>query len=365
MAIYPNSNLPSASQPWGREIQKNVENVTAQFLSERTNNTARDAQLEASYKRLSATGIATATAVVTAQAAADAAQDAIDGLTSLGSAGSLYDIYGDNITGGTITGTTVRTAASGSRVVLNGTTNQLEFYYGTSLASTLSSSIYDSQATLWANGNLWVTGSVTTGSLSASQFDVSGTSFFFGAVDVSAEVSANSLLVTGDSNLSTGSFDGALFTFGPLYATGISATGSISTDGNLNRTTLAGGGTTGASFNTNGSLIRTTSSARYKQDISNLEVSYNDVLLLNPRRFRLKEEVAENPDAREYAGFIAEEVEETSLKIFVAYETLPDGSKRPDGIYYSELTSALAAAIKHQDTMIKALTSRIEILEGK
>jgi hypothetical protein len=50
--VYPNSNLPTVSQPWGREIQKNLETVQSQFLSERTNNTARDAQLQASYKLL-------------------------------------------------------------------------------------------------------------------------------------------------------------------------------------------------------------------------------------------------------------------------------------------------------------------------
>lgn len=349
--VYPTSNLPTASQPWGREIQKQLVNAQTTIAANEINNSARDVQLQANFNRVNAAAIK--------------ANDAITGLTSLGTSESLYDIYGDNITGGTITGTTVQTAASGSRVVLNGTTNQLEFYYGESIAATMQSTIYDSASTLWVNGNLWASGSLNTTNLSCNTINADSGTSIINDLAVLTNIDTDSLLVIGDSTFATGSFSGALFTDGPLYATGIAATGSISTDGNLNRTALVGGGTTGASFNTNGSLIRTTSSERYKQDITNLEVNYDDILLLNPRKFRLKEEVAENPDAREYAGFIAEEVEETSLKIFVAYETLPDGSKRPDGVYYSELTAALTAAIKHQDAMIKQLTARIEILENK
>jgi hypothetical protein len=126
----------------------------------------------------------------------------------------------------------------------------------------------------------------------------------------------------------------------------------------------AGGGTTGASINNNGTIIRTSSSERYKQDIENLQVSYEDLLTLQPKRFRLKDEAAENTNARYYAGFIAEEIDQTSLKDFVAYQTLEDGTKRPDGVYYGELTAALLEAIKHQDALIKSLTDRIVALES-
>ncbi len=145
----------------------------------------------------------------------------------------------------------------------------------------------------------------------------------------------------------------------------IQTDGSISTGGSLTRTILAGGGTTGASFNNNGDLIRTTSSARYKQDIVDATYSYEDILSLVPKQFRLKNEVEEDENARFYAGFVAEELDAIeTLKVFVNYITDQNGSKVPDGIQYGELTSALVEAIKYQDSLIKNLTSRVSALEG-
>jgi hypothetical protein len=128
---------------------------------------------------------------------------------------------------------------------------------------------------------------------------------------------------------------------------------------------LSGGGTTGASINNAGSIIRTTSSARYKQDIEDTLFDYEDILALEPKTFRLKEEAAENDNARRYAGFIAEDIAGTSLDVFVAYRTNEDGEQEPDGVYYAELTSALLSAIKHQDGLIKSLESRVHALESK
>jgi hypothetical protein len=111
--------------------------------------------------------------------------------------------------------------------------------------------------------------------------------------------------------------------------------------------------------------VRTTSSERYKQDIADATYVYEDVLALEPKTFRLKNEVLENQDARTYGGFIAEEVDQIdSLKVFVNYTTV-DGSIVPDGINYGEMVSALVSAIKHQDETIKALTARIDALESK
>ena len=146
----------------------------------------------------------------------------------------------------------------------------------------------------------------------------------------------------------------------------VTADGSISTGASLGRSALAGGGATGATFDNSGNLIRTTSSARYKQDIEQASYLYNDVLALEPKMFRLKSEVSEDENARTYAGFIAEEVDQIeSLKVFVNYLTQPDGSKIPDGIQYGEMVSALVSAIKHQDNLINAITARIEALENR
>jgi len=71
-------------------------------------------------------------------------------------------------------------------------------------------------------------------------------------------------------------------------------------------------------------FVRTTSSERYKQDIEDLVVNYDELISLIPKRFRLKEEAETNEDSRYYAGFIAEEIDATSLKDFVGYEKLAE-----------------------------------------
>jgi len=150
-----------------------------------------------------------------------------------------------------------------------------------------------------------------------------------------------------------------------IDATGTITGGNLTTGGSLTRTLLSGGGTTGASINNSGAIIRTTSSERYKQDIQSANFIYEDILLLSPKTFRVKEEVQSDPQARVYAGLIAEEVDQIeSLKIFVNYLKQEDNSVVPDGIAYGEMVSALVSAIKHQDELIKSLESRLTVLEG-
>jgi hypothetical protein len=175
----------------------------------------------------------------------------------------------------------------------------------------------------------------------------------------------------------TSTFPTTFWAYGPAYfeqavnatltidATGTITGGNLTTGGSLTRTLLSGGGTTGASINNTGAIIRTTSSERYKQDIQSANFIYEDILLLSPKTFRVKEEVQSDSQARVYAGLIAEEVDQIeSLKVFVNYLKQEDNSVVPDGIAYGEMVSALVSAIKHQDGLIKSLESRLAVLEG-
>jgi hypothetical protein len=185
-----------------------------------------------------------------------------------------------------------------------------------------------------------------------------GTKTFSGSIDVQGA----SATIAGN-----GYFGGGYGATGvTIFDTGaISADGQILTGSSLTRTLLAGGGSTGATFDNSGNLIRTTSSIRYKQDVLDANFAYEDVLSLEPKTFRLKSEVAEDINARTYGGFIAEDVDQLdSLKVFVNYQTQEDGSQIPDGINYGEMVAALLSALKHQDGVIKSLTSRIEALEA-
>ena len=173
-------------------------------------------------------------------------------------------------------------------------------------------------------------------------------------------VSAPGVLdVGGGYVLSTGT--GATIT----TAGSVQANGNIITDGSITRSALDGGGTTGASINDAGSIIRTVSSARYKQEIENATFNYEDILALQPKTFKLKDEAVSDENARIYSGFIAEDLDQIeTLKIFVNYLRQSDDSLIPDGIQYGEMVSALVSAIKYQDTLIKNLNTRLLVLEG-
>jgi hypothetical protein len=289
--IFPKNNLPEPTQPWAREIQKQLVNVLASDAANEVNNAARDNQLNSSLITLRQT-------VSSVKIAADQANDAIDGLTALASNNSDYTISADNIISGDVRGG-VLTLSSGS--------------------------------------NSYV-------------------SLFNGGVDIFGPSAG---IRVGNSGNGGTRIEGSLSLLGGnIRAPGITATQFLQAENH------EGGGTTTASINNNGTITRTSSSERYKQDIENLSVDYHELLSLKPKRFKLKEEALENPDARYYAGFIAEDIDKTSLKDFVAYKKMENGSVVPDGVYYGELTAALLQAIKHQDTLISALTERISVLEN-
>lgn len=318
--IFPSDNLPTSSKPWAREVTKQLSNVIDMTVTNDINNTARDNQLNSSI--IAASAAATAAqdaanaaadaaavagdAAAAAGAAAADANEAINGLLGLGSEGSGYTLNVSNITSGN--------ARDGVLNITSGSNSSIDLY----------------------NGGVDLNGPGST--ISVGQ---SGN----GSILISS---------TGGINI------GGTLRVEPynIRATGITASGFMQSEN------YAGGGTTGASINNNGTIIRTSSSARYKQDISDLSVDYDAVLSLQPKRFKLKDEAAESPDARYYAGFIAEEIDQTTLKDFVAYGKDEDGNIVPDGVYYGELTAALVSAIKHQDSLIKQLIERVAALEN-
>jgi hypothetical protein len=186
---------------------------------------------------------------------------------------------------------------------------------------------------------------------------------FSGGIGVSNASGFNGLVtmlsglnLTGTLNISSGGF---------TAASDSRCNGRITAGTFFTSEGLVGSSTTGASINSAGSIIRTPSSARYKQDIEDATFEYEDILALQPKTFRLKDEAAENDNARRYAGFIAEDIAGTPLDVFVFYRTNEDGDQEPDGVHYPELTSALLSAIKHQDGLIKSLEARLEALESK
>ena len=84
--IFPNNNLPTSSQPWAREITRQLSNVIESTVTDQINNTARDSQLNSSIIAVSSV---------------------LNGLVSLGRTGSSYTINADNLNAGSISASSI------------------------------------------------------------------------------------------------------------------------------------------------------------------------------------------------------------------------------------------------------------------
>jgi len=105
--VFPVNNLPTASLPWAREVEKQLSTATVTIASNELNNAARDNQLAASLTRVNKAATDAAAAAAQAQTAATNAQSAIDGLGNLDQSTSTYKINADNLTAGTINASTI------------------------------------------------------------------------------------------------------------------------------------------------------------------------------------------------------------------------------------------------------------------
>jgi hypothetical protein len=366
MTTFPKNNLPKDAQPWAREVTKYLSSLIQSSKADQINNSARDNQLNSSLIALTGvvsglkqvqgeiTGVLTDIGLLESTVLVPGEPDKINGAnikvgtlsasqittgTLNASVVNVTNINASNITAGTITGITFRTRSSGARISLTATRQSFFDDFGSEAG------FIEVDGAQYRNG-LTLSSSGSTLILSSGQAEIAG--------------GGNSIRANNAGVQAFGTFNGS---------GRVESGGNMRSGGTLGRVELDGGGTTGASINNAGNVIRTASSERYKQDIGELVINYEDLLLLSPKKFRLKEEVIgseeieANKNARYYAGFIAEEIAETPLDIFVSYEKLEDGTSRPDGVYYAELTAALLAGIKHQDTLIKSLNDRIETLE--
>lgn len=280
-------------------------------------------------------------------------------------------INADNITSGTLVGRTIRTAAVGStakRIILN---TQGEIVFFNAGSSTEAGRVEATAAGLsingFAGGNLAVAGSPILG-WSADDVTIQKNTQVVGRVRASGQVQSNNgACILGANITTTGTISAdSTLTIGGTGAIEGTLTVGTSTSGGIRMLNLSGAtATTGANINTNGFIVRASSSRRYKQDISNLQVDYEDILNLQPKIFRRIEEVEENENAKFYPGFIAEDLAGTSLDPFVAYTNDEEGNLVPEGIHYPELSAALAVAIKEQDNKLNALEARLAALEAK
>lgn len=111
---------------------------------------------------------------------------------------------------------------------------------------------------------------------------------------------------------------------------------------------------------TSGTIRRTSSSIRYKQDVEDLQVDLSAVLAMRPRTWRDKRQVEEDPTTTlRIPGFIAEELDVLGLTEFVTYE-----ANGPESIQYDRLSAAQQLVLVDHEARIVAQQAEIDELRA-
>ena len=105
----------------------------------------------------------------------------------------------------------------------------------------------------------------------------------------------------------------------------------------------------------NGALLRSTSSLRYKNTVQDATHGLTELLTLRPVTYK-----GNNDGDTVFGGLIAEEVHDAGLTEFVQYND--DGE--PDALAYGNMVSLCIKAIQEQQATIEALEARITALES-
>jgi hypothetical protein len=344
---FPNNFLPSNSQPWGREVQKRIELAEIAISRNERNGDARDTQLAAAFDRLNATVIKSEQALEKVFTVEEAVY--YPGTTEIDGANIRANtIAANKISAGELVGFTVKTDFDGQRVELN--SDRITFIDSN-----------DDYA-----GAIF--GSAYSGVEVSGSFGVSGSSGFnglvtaLGGVNVGQSSGGSTAMLNAYDGITvgSGSKSGAVVINNPGGAIG---SNYLQVPDTYVRTVASGRIVYVSSA---GTYNCSTSSARYKQDISPYEVDIDKLLLLQPVSFRYKQSVQELGENADVAhGFIAEQAEEVGLGEFVDFEVDEEGNPRPDNFRYIDFTAALLSAVKQQQATISDLTARLEALENR
>jgi hypothetical protein len=117
--------------------------------------------------------------------------------------------------------------------------------------------------------------------------------------------------------------------------------------------------TTGSGANvhvdSSGSLLRSTSSLKYKSNIQDSNHGLLEVLKLRSVTY-----TAQNSGETVFGGLIAEEVHDAGLSEFVLY----NNDCEPDALHYGNMVALAFKAIQELNAKVEALQARVEELEG-
>lgn len=422
MTIWYKNYFGNETQPWARQVEKEVSNLKSAFDTAEVNNLKRDNQLASSLRQIQAASNAASdaatqagdaaaqaqTAANNALAAATTANTSLNGLVSLATDGSGYSVHGGNITAntitaneinsgyvyagqidadqinaGTLTGFTIQTAASGARAVLSG--QNIGFFNGDEtqagiIAGNGSAGAVVNGVNVIAQQQLYLQGTGVTINPTMSNLTVSNGSVIISTGGLSAGA-IQGTSISGTSVTSSGSVTGASLNTGTVSLTqeggngrliantGLLSQGPLGVTQNFTYIAPIGTGTTFPLYwNSSTNLVyRLSSSERYKTNIADAQFDYEKLLQAKVRIFQNKQDVEENgAEAAELTyGYIAEELHDLGLTDFVVYEPDENGNLRPESVNYMSMALATHAMLQTQDAKLKALEARIEALEDK
>lgn len=164
-------------------------------------------------------------------------------------------------------------------------------------------------------------------------------------------------LGSGALNVNTGSINMNGQPLNGLASLTVS-TGGITTNGPMHADSMwldgaTSGVTTTATIGTSKQIVRTSSTRTLKKNIQDLDVSAEAIFAMRPRSFKYKGEYAKHMGPRTYSGFIAEELADLGLEIWV----IRDEEGNPVSIDYLGLTSGLLLGLQ-------ALKKEVDELRG-
>lgn len=281
------------------------------------------------------------------------------------------DFYGDDIfidtaslsgsmtVTGNITTTTgsVRTASSGKRVVLDGSTDSLRFFGSDNnekgeISAGTTNMVLDAPS-----GMAFQSGGVTVFSLNSSGIALSPGETVNSNWPVSGNITATGSISSSGSFIRTGSTD---------FAT-------LSSAGEISRTAMVGTTTRFANITTGGFIVAGAtvgSDERLKENINTTSLGLDFIKDLNPVEFKFKNPDSPMDEGTNF-GVIAQELKQALAdhgvdeNNGVVYKPIYEGTEEE---YYSvnhmQLISPLIKAIQELSTKNEALEARLAALEG-
>ena len=331
--------LSNQSQPWAREVNKRIVNIENAFRSAEVNNTTRDDQLAASFRRLDANVLAT-------QTATENALDAINAILGLGTAPAEgedpeYPINGANIVANTITATEIS-----SQYVYAGTISANQINAGILQGITIKTSGVGNRIELTNDEIAIYNTSNLVGEIYGSFFNGQGATFF----DVG---SGGMVLQSSYQIFAVGNFG--------VYQGQFSSEGNATFLSNLynpqgyNNTTTASPNTY---ISTTGLIMRSTntSSIEAKTNIRNLEFDSSEFLSVSPVVFNYKRGIISDEDPEsptDVIGFIAEDFESTSIGNYVV--ALPEVEGEFKSLKYDKLYMFLHKTVQDLEKRVTEL----------